>query len=83
MAPHWREVAEILKMKTDIIGLNHHYNIRDCIREVMKQWMDDEPNIATTYSCTWKGLCEILDDIGLGKIRKELQKACYYMHLWT
>ena len=82
MAPHWKDVAELIGVETEIIGLNHHHDVRECIREVMKEWMSDKPNI-TTYLCTWKGLCELLDDVGLGKASENLQEACSSHHCET
>ena len=82
MAPRWKDVADLIGMKTEIIGMDHRHDARECIREVMKNWMSDTQNI-TTYPCTWKGLLELLDDVGLGKARENLQEACSCMQLWT
>ena len=64
MAPNWKDVADLLKLNTKIIGVNHRHDI-----------MSAGPN-TTTYPCTWKGLCELLDDVGFGKASKDLQEAC-------
>ena len=66
----------------NIIGVDHHYDALECICEVMKNWMDDAP-ILTTYPCTWKGLCNLLDDAELDKVSEELAEACSFMQLWT
>ena len=68
-------MADLLKLNTKIIGVNHRHDIRECICAVMEKWMSAGPNI-TTYPCTWKGLCELLDDIGFGKAREDLQEVC-------
>ena len=83
MAPRWKVVANLIGLKTDIIEKDHHDNSLECIREVMKEWMDNAPNISTTYKCTWKSLCGLLDDAKLGKVSEDLQEACSYMQLWT
>ena len=79
MAPRWKDVADLLKLSTKIIGVNYRHDIRECIRAVMEEWMSAGPN-TTTYPCTWKGLCELLDDVGLGKASKDLQEACSLQH---
>ena len=82
MAPRWKDVADILGLETEIIGVNHYHDVRECIREVMKKWMSDRSNI-TACPCTWRGLWEILDDIGLGKASEDLQEACSSHHCDT
>ena len=72
-------MADLLELDTKIIGLNHHHDVLECIRAVMEEWMSAGPNI-TTYPCTWKGLCELLDDVGLGKARKDLLEVCLLHH---
>ena len=79
MAPHWKDVADLLELDTKIIGVNNRHDIRECIRAAMEEWMSAGPN-TTTYPCTWKGLCELLDDVGLGKASKDLQEACSSQH---
>ena len=75
MAPCWKSVADLLELDTKIIGSNHHDDVLECIRAVMEEWMSAGPNI-TTYPCTWKGLCELLDDVGLAKASKDLREVC-------
>ena len=82
MAPHWKDVAELLGLDTEIIELNYR-DVRECMRAVMKEWMNDSPNISTAYKCTWKGLCELLDDAELGRASEDLREACSFMQLWT
>ena len=79
MAPHWKDVADLLELDTKIIEVNHHHDMWECIHEVMLEWLSDRPSI-TTYSCTWKVLCKLLDDFGLGKAREDLQEACSLQH---
>ena len=79
MAPCWKDVANLLNLNTKIIGVTHRHDIRECIHEVMEEWMSAGPNL-TTYPCTWKGLCELLDDVRLGKAREDLQEACSLQH---
>ena len=83
MAPRWKDVAELLRLDTEIIEVNHHHDVRECIRGVMNEWMNDSPNKSTAYKCTWKGLCELLDDAELGRASEDLREACSYMQLWT
>ena len=75
-------MADRIRLETKIIGVNRHHDVRECIREVMEKWMSDGPNI-TTYPCTWKGLWELLDDIGLGKASEALKEACSSHHCDT
>ena len=72
-------MADRIRLETKIIGVNHRHDVRECIREVMEEWMSAGPNI-TTYPCTWKGLRELLNDIGLGKASEDLQEACCSSH---
>ena len=82
MAPRWKDVADFLRLDTKIIGANHRHDVRECIRAVMEEWMNDSPNIPNAYKCTWKGLCKLLNDAELSKVSKDLQEACSYMQLW-
>ena len=82
MAPCWKDVADLLGLDTKLIGVTHHGDVRECIRAVMEEWMNDGPNI-TTYLCTWKGLSELLNDVGLGKASADLQEACSLHHCDT
>ena len=82
MAPRWKVVADLIGLKTEIIAKDHHHDALECIREVMKEWMSNAPNISTAYKCTWKGLCELLDDARLGKVSEDLREACSFMQ-WT
>ena len=79
MAPHWKVVANLIGLKKEIIAVNHRDDALECIRGVMKEWMINAPNI-TTYSCTWNGLCNLLDNAQLGKAREDLQEACSLQH---
>ena len=72
-------MADRIRLETKIIGVNHRHDVRECIREVMEEWMSAGPNI-TTYPCAWKGLRELLNDIGLGKASEDLREACCSSH---
>ena len=74
----WEDIADILGMeevrnslKLKPIYKNSH------IREVFTNWMEDKANIdkRSYYSCTWNGLCKLLDDIQHSSIRIDLEKA--------
>ena len=74
MAPHWKDVARLIGMDTEIIQKDNPNDSLKCIEAVMRKWIQDAPNI-TSYPCTWKGLCELLDDIELGEASKKLREA--------
>ena len=67
-------MAELIGLDTKIIGVTHYHDILECIHEVMEEWMSAGPNM-TTYPCTWKGLAELLDDVGLNKASGDLREA--------
>ena len=67
-------MADLLGLDKKLIGVNHPHDALECIREVMKEWMNNGPNI-TTYLCTWKGLAELLDDVELKKVSEDLREA--------
>ena len=74
----WEEIADILGMEEVRNSLKltpAHKNSH--IREVFTNWIEDKANIdrRSDYSCTWNGLCKLLDAIKHSTIRIELQKA--------
>ena len=75
-------MADLIRMKAEIIGKDHDDDALECMHEVVKEWMSNAPNISSTYKCTWKGLCELLDDARVGKVSADLQEACSFMQ-WT
>ena len=75
MASHWKGVADLLDIDTTNIGINNRHDIRDCIREVMKEWKTIASNRAT-YPYTLEGLRKLLNDIGLGRASEDLKEAC-------
>ena len=74
----WEKIADILGMikvrkSLKLIPVNNNSHIM----EVFTKWIEDKVNIdeRSDYSCTWNGLCKVLDDINHSTIRSELQKA--------
>ena len=50
MAPHWKELAVLLGLDTEMIGMNNYHEDWHCIhiRAVMKEWKSAVPDM-TTY----------------------------------
>ena len=67
-------MEDVLRLNISRMILLDHEDSWLCINEVMKEWMSDGP-YKTIYLCTWKGLWELLDNVGLGKDSEDLQEA--------
>ena len=72
----WREMGIGMS-----IELNTLDNIEDdkgkvskCWQEIMKRWMDGEGE-SSGYPATWEGLYELLGDMGVSQVARELMKA--------
>ena len=75
LATHWNAIADLIGMKNaSLIRHNHPEDNVQCIEEVMRKWMDDPRNL-NAYPCTWKGLCELLNDVELSAVSESLNNA--------
>ena len=73
IAHKWKEIATLLGLEQVIEGKDCY----DCITNVLRQWCDNAcqlPN-ARDYPKSWQGLINLLDDVQLGEVTKELKKA--------
>ena len=73
MSPDWKRASHLL-------GLNHSHikkieennrSVEDCCREVMRQWLSAADEVYN-YPKSWKGLCELLEDMKLSVLSYKL-----------
>ena len=76
LASEWKEVADFLGLtsqKKKIIEKDC-CNSMDCIVKVFETWMDNEEELKP-YSCTWNGLCGLLNDMERSTLSQEVRSV--------
>ena len=74
----WTDVADLIGLDfqtSDQIKALHQGNPRNCVKDVIKKWKMDETALNSHYSCTWNGLCFLLEDTKLSTASKNLKEA--------
>ena len=69
----WKEITSLICSDTNKIStLEKQYNtLEDCLRQVLIEcFIDNKPQ---NYSHDWNGLIEVLDDVGLEVLAKDIQ----------
>jgi maltose-binding protein MalE len=76
----WEDIATRLcleKGEISMIKQDSHYQTYPCIKAVFKKWFENAtylPN-ARDYPKSWQGLITLLNDVELGEVAKELERA--------
>ena len=74
MSPYWKRASDLLGL--DIYRISriesNNRSVEECCREVMLQWLS-EADGAYNYPRTWDGLYELLKDMELPAIAKNLR----------
>ena len=76
ISPKWREAGDLLGLtiaRMEGIDMTHR-DVRPCCREVMAEWLR-RPNGVYKYPTSWKGLCELTEDLQLARISDQIRKA--------
>ena len=72
----WRDIASLISDDTHQISVleeQHQSDPKECLRQVfIHNFIDKKPH---KYSQDWNGLIELLDDVGLETIAKEVENA--------
>ena len=72
----WRDIASLISDDTHQISVleeKHRGDPKGCLRQVLiHNFIDKKPH---KYSQDWDGLIELLDDVGLETIAKEVENA--------
>ena len=79
LAPDWEEAANLLGMnqhRVRIIKKDHSHSAEECCRTLLDHWLYDVHG-AYSYERSWKGMCDLLNDIKQGKVAKQLQKFLF------
>ncbi len=74
----WDQVSDMLKVDPYTKQSIKERNRGDpdkCIQEIIEIWLRDEKTLSPNYSCTWNGLCSLLEDVNLSCVSEELGKA--------
>ena len=70
----WRDIASLISDDTHQISVleeKHRGDPKECLRQVLiRNFIDKKPH---KYSQDWNGLIELLDDVGLETIAKEVE----------
>ena len=76
----WEDISDLIGIgvstKKQIKSMNPGQP-RQCIICIMETWIENEEALESTYTCTWKGLCDILKDIKYSTYSKKLKMALY------
>ena len=74
MTPYWKRASDLLgldpKRTVDIETYNHSVEV--CCKKVMEQWLS-EADGTYNYPRSWEGLYELLEDMELPAIAKNLR----------
>ena len=76
LASEWEKVAILPGMnhfRVDIIMKDHGRSAEDCCHALIDHWLYDVHGIYS-YERSWKGMCDLLNDMKLHKVAKQLQK---------
>ena len=76
LASEWETAAILLGMnhyRVDIITRDHGRSSEDCCRALIDHWLYDVRGVYS-YERSWKGMCDLLNDMKLCKVAKQLQK---------
>ena len=82
ISPDWKKASDLLGLTpshTRRIEMNNH-TVEDRCREVMAEWLNHEDG-AYNYSRSWEGLCQLLNDMNLANLAKNLHEIVFSMHL--
>ncbi len=74
VSPKWREASSLLGLTpahTQRIEMNYP-RVEDRCHEVFHVWLSNEEE-DTSYPSTWEGLIELLEDMELSALAKEIQ----------
>ena len=73
ISPKWKEASDLLGLSTSRTGSIEmtHRDARTCCREVMAEWLNHADGVYN-YPATWEGLCELLNDLNLSCLSKQL-----------
>ncbi len=74
VSPKWRDASSLLGLTpahTQRIEMNYS-RVEDRCQEVFHVWLSNEEE-ATSYPSTWEGLIELLEDMELSALAKEIQ----------
>ena len=76
LASEWEKAAILLGMnhyRVDIIMKDHGRSAEDCCRALIDHWLYDVRGIYS-YERSWKGICDLLNDMKLRNVAKQLRK---------
>ena len=76
LASEWKKAADLLGMnhyRVDIIMKDHGQSAEDCCRALINHWLYDVHG-NYSYERSWKGMCDLLNDMKLCSVAKQLQK---------
>jgi hypothetical protein len=72
----WRDIASLISddaHQINVLEEKHRGDPKECLRQVfIHNFIDKKPH---KYSQDWSGLIELLDDVGLETIAKEVEHA--------
>ena len=78
LARIWKDVSDLLNLDgytRKNTEMKYPEDSKQCIREVIEQWLNDETKSDCNYKCTWNGLSQLLQDLQLSRVTKQLQEA--------
>ena len=69
----WKDIASIISEDAHQTSEKYQGDPKECLRQVLiNNFIDKKPQ---NYSQDWKGLIELLDDVGLETLAKEVEYA--------
>jgi hypothetical protein len=75
----WEDIATRLGLGGEISAIKQdsHYQTSLCIKVLFKKWFENATRLpnARDYPKSWRGLINLLNDVQLGEVAKELERA--------
>jgi hypothetical protein len=79
IAHKWEDIATRLGLGGEISAIKQdsQYQTSLCIKTVFKKWFENATRLpnAKYYPKSWQGLIKLLNDVELGEVAKELERA--------
>ena len=75
VCPKSKEMGDLMGVsacRLEAIEKNRRGEVKECCRDVFHDWLEQEGG--RNYPVTWHGLCELLEDLQLSALAKQVQR---------
>ena len=75
ISPRWEEAGDLLGLTTErlkLIDMHRRGDVGMCCRDVLVDWLHENQG---SYSATWEGVVQLLEDMNLSAAAQQLKNA--------